>query len=268
MKQKNDESISFWDHVDEFRKIIIRLLLVWIILALGYFLCMDLIFDHFIMGPCHQDFCFYRLIEIIGNKIGVDQTALLPTHDITLVNYNLTSPFLIHISTSFEFAVVTTVPYLLYEIWTFIKPALLVKEKSGLRKAFFLGGVMFYIGGAVGYFIVFPMTLQFLINYNLSDSISNLLSLSSYMDNFTGLVVMMGTTFELPLVLWILGLFGVVDKVFLKKYRKYAFLFVVILAAIITPTGDPFTLTIVALPIWLLYEFSILLVPKKTETTN
>lgn len=255
------KSGTFWDHVDELRAVIIRLLLVWILFAVGYFVCMDWMFDVVIMGPCHADFLFYQCIRFISESIGVAENALMYPPEINLINYNLTSPFLIHISTAFGLAVLTTVPYLFYEIWRFIRPALYPKEKRGVMRAFWLGGGMFYIGALVGYFLVFPLTLRFLIGYQLSESITNQLSLTSYMDNFTGLIAALGITFEIPLLLWILGIFGLIHRQMLKTYRRHAFLAVVILAAVITPTGDPFTLTIVALPLWLLYELSICMVP-------
>ena len=119
---------------------------------------------------------------------------------------------------------------------------------------------MFFIGVLMGYFMVYPLTLRFLSTYQLSSEVENILSLNSYIDNFMMLILCMGLAFELPLVTWLLSLLGVVNKSFLRKYRRHAVVIIVIAAAIITPTGDPFTLSVVAIPLYLLYEMSILMI--------
>lgn len=122
---------------------------------------------------------------------------------------------------------------------------------------------MFFIGVLMGYFMVYPLTLRFLTTYELSAEIVNQISLNSYIDNFMVLVLCMGLAFELPLVTWLLSLLGLVNKTFLRKYRKHAIIIIVAVAAIITPTGDPFTLSVVSIPLIILYELSILLIKDK-----
>ena len=132
-----------------------------------------------------------------------------------------------------------------------------------------LGTVMFFVGVLLGYFMVYPLTLRFLSTYQLSAAIENQISLNSYIDNFMMLVLCMGLAFELPLVTWLLSLLGLVHKTFLRKYRRHAVVIIVIVAAVITPTGDPFTLTVVAVPLYLLYEMSILMIKdKKADETE
>lgn len=163
-------------------------------------------------------------------------------------------------------SVVTAAPYFFYEIWRFVSPALYPNERKGVRKALGIGTVMFFIGVLLGYFMVYPLTLRFLSTYQLSAAIENQISLNSYIDNFMMLVLCMGLAFELPLVTWLLSLLGLVHKTFLRKYRRHAVVIIVIASAIITPTGDPFTLTVVAVPLYLLYELSILMIKdKKTD---
>ena len=159
----------------------------------------------------------------------------------------------------------TAAPYMFYEVWRFIRPALYPNEVKGVRKALGIGTVMFFVGVLLGYFMVYPLTLRFLSTYQLSSAIENQISLNSYIDNFMMLVLCMGLAFELPLVTWLLSLLGVVHKDFLRKYRRHAIVLIVIAAAIITPTGDPFTLTVVAVPLYLLYELSILMIREKKE---
>ena len=177
-----------------------------------------------------------------------------------LININVASQFLTHISTSFWFALVLIFPYLTFEIWRFVQPALFDNEKKSVGLAFAFGTFMFFLGCAVGYFLVFPFTFRFLTEYQLSPLITNQISLTSYMGNFLMLIFVMGIVFELPLLAWLLPKLGLVTKTFFRKYRKHAVVVLLVLSAVITPTGDPFTLMIVFLPLYLLYELSIKIV--------
>ena len=141
-------------------------------------------------------------------------------------------------------------------------------EKTGVKQAFIFGNLMFYLGAAVGYFIVFPLAVRFLAGYTLSNVITPMISLESYMDNFFLLLVMMGAVFELPLLAWVLGKMGLLNKSFFRSYRRHAIVVLMILAALITPTGDPFTLFIVFIPIYALWEFSSVLVPQAKPEEN
>lgn len=254
--------MTFWDHLDVLRVIIIRVLIVWMILAVVYFCIMPSIFDTVILGPCHNDFISYRLFRKLGALIHSNESVFTQTFNLKLVNINLATPFFVQISTSFWLSVVTAMPYIFIEIWGFVKPALYQNERRGVRKAFLVGTIMFYVGMAVSYFMVYPLTVRFLSTYNISNDISMMLSLNSYIDNFMILTLCMGIAFELPLITWFLSIIGLVNRGLLRKYRRHAFVIIVIAAAIITPTGDPFTLTVVALPLYLLYEMSILMIKK------
>ncbi len=260
-----EKKLTFWDHLDVLRRLLLRVIGVWLVLAIGYFIAMPYLFDHVVLAPCHDDFVFYDLLRGIGRVCHLHDDFFTEEFHVKLININLAAPFFIHISTAFWMAVVTAAPYLLYEVWRFVAPALYPGERRGVKKALLLGGVMFYVGVAVGYFMVYPLTLRFLSTYVLSASIENQLSLNSYIDNFMTLVLCMGLAFELPLVTWLLSLLGIVTKGLLRKYRRHAIVVIVILAAIITPTGDPFTLTVVAVPLYLLYELGILMVKENKE---
>ena len=258
-----DKELTFWDHLDELRKVLIRVLVVWFVLAVAYFVAMPWLFDRVILAPCNNDFIFYDLLRFIGEKLDLRDEFFTQEFHVKLVNINLAAPFLIHMSTAFWMSVVTAMPYLFYEVWRFISPALYPNEMRGVRKAMAIGTVMFFVGVLLGYFIVYPLTLRFLSTYQLSGLIENQISLNSYIDNFMMLNLCMGAAFELPLLAWLLSLLGLVDKAFLRKYRRHAAVVIVILAAIITPTGDPFTLSVVAIPLYLLYELSILMIRDK-----
>ena len=179
---------------------------------------------------------------------------------VDLINIQLASQFFIHMSTSFYLAIVLTFPVLTYLLWTFIAPALYAHERRGVSIACTLGTVMFFLGVAVGYFVVFPVTLRFLADYHVSAMVPNQISLDSYMDTFFMLLLVMGLVFELPLMSWLLGSLGILHRSFFATYRRHAVVVLLVLAAFITPTGDPFTLMIVFLPIYFLYEASALLV--------
>lgn len=265
-----NKSLTFWDHLDELRRVLFRIIGVWFVLAIGYFIAMPWLFDNVILAPCYDDFVFYDLLRYVGQVLDLDDEFFTKEFQVKLININLAAPFFIHISTAFWMSVVTATPYLFFEIWRFISPALYPHERKGVRKALGIGTVMFFFGVLLGYFMVYPLTLRFLSTYQLSamGAIENQISLNSYIDNFMMLVLCMGLAFELPLVTWLLSLLGLVDKPFLRKYRRHAFVIIVIVAAIITPTGDPFTLTVVAIPLYMLYELSILMIKDKKEETE
>ena len=203
------------------------------------------------------------------NKRGVRYDSLysrachflqMPEEADRALNINVASQFLTHISTSFWFALVLMFPYLIFEVWRFVQPALFENERRSVGLAFLGGTVMFFLGCAVGYCLVFPFTFRFLTEYQLSASIVNQISLNSYMGNFLMLVFVMGIVFELPLLAWLLSKLGLVNKTFFRTYRRHAVVILLVLSAVITPSGDPFTLMVVFLPLYLLYELGILIV--------
>ena len=273
----SEKELTFWDHLDELRRVLFRVLGVWFVLAIGYFIAMPYLFDNVILAPCHNDFIFYDLLRWIGQRLDLQDEFFTQEFHVKLVNINLAAPFFVHMSTAFWMSVVTAAPYIFYEIWRFVSPALYPNERKGVRKALGIGTVMFFIGVLLGYFMVYPLTLRFLSTYQLSAAIENQISLNSYIDNFMMLVLCMGLAFSghsadlripgvLAMVTWLLSLLGLVHKTFLRKYRRHAVVIIVIASAIITPTGDPFTLTVVAVPLYLLYELSILMIKdKKTD---
>jgi len=259
--------MSFWEHLDDLRGVLIKIAVVLVIAAVALFIWMPDIFDRVILAPCSSDFALYRWIDRLAATIP-GMSELGGDFHVDLINIQLASQLYIHLSTSFWLAVVLTFPIILYLLWTFIAPALYQNERRGVRRAFLFGVVMFYLGVAVGYYMVFPIILRFLADYHVSQLVPNQVSLDSYMDNFLMMVFFMGVVFELPLLCWLLGNIGVLHRDFFSKYRRHAIVALVVLAAIITPTGDLFTLSVVFLPLYILYEASALLVPKGTEALN
>lgn len=267
MADEQLQEMSFWDHIDALRAVLIRIVVVLVVTTLGLFIVMPSIFDQVILAPCHGDFVLYRLFERMTSSVPwLPQFSTQGFH-VDLINIKLASQFFIHMSTSFWLALVLTFPVVLYLLWTFVAPALYPSEKRGVKSAFLIGCVMFFLGVAVGYLVVFPVTLRFLADYHVSALVPNQISLDSYMDTFLMLIFVMGVIFELPLVAWLLGTLGVLHRDFFSSYRRHAIVALLALAATITPTGDPFTLMVVFLPIYLLYEVSAFLVPKATTAT-
>ena len=267
MAEEKLQEMSFWDHVDALRSVLIRIVVVLVLLTIGLFALMPSIFDQIILAPCHGDFVLYRLFERMTSSVSWLPQFSTEGFNVELINIKLASQFFIHMSTSFWLALVLAFPIVLYFLWSFVAPALYPREKRGVKTAFLIGGFMFFLGVAVGYFIVFPVTLRFLADYHVSQLVPNQISLDSYMDTFLMLIFIMGVIFELPLVAWLLGTLGVLHRGFFRTYRRHAVVVLLALAAIITPTGDPFTLMVVFLPIYILYEVSAYLVPKSQVTS-
>lgn len=266
--EENNEGMSFWDHLEELRWTIIRSIIALFVFAIGAFAVMPYIYDSIIMGPTRADFFLYKYLCTATSAVPFFPDFCDDTFHVKIININLASQFFRHMTTSFWLALILTFPYLVFEIWRFVKPALYMEEKRSIRWVFFFGTIMFFIGCLVGYSLVFPMTFRFLSQYELSEVIENQISLDSYMDNFLMLVFIMGIVFELPLVSWLLSQLGLLNKSFFKKFRRHAIVGLLVLSAIITPSGDPFTLSVVFIPLYFLFELSRFMVkpaPKEED---
>lgn len=254
------EEMSFWGHLEVLRWSLFRIAVVVVVLMVAMFMVMPSVFGPFVLGPTSSDFFLYKWLGKLLGDIPFLPDFSASDYKVDIININVASQFMTHISTSFWFALVLAFPYSVYEIWRFISPALYDNEKGALRIAFLFGTVMFFIGCCIGYCFIFPFTFRFLTEYQLSSEISNQISLNSYMGSFLMMVFVMGVVFEMPLVAMLLSKFGILTKGLLRKYRRHAVVLLLVLAAMITPTGDPFTLMLVFLPLYLLYELSVILV--------
>lgn len=182
---------------------------------------------------------------------------------VQLINTELTSQFMVHMMISFYAGIIAATPYIIYELYKFVSPALYQNERHYATRIVGSGYLMFMLGALFSYYVVFPFTFRFLGNYQVSADVENLISLSSYIDTFVVLSLMMGVVFELPVVSWFLGKLGLLNRDLMHRYRRHAIVVILIVAAVITPTSDAFTLLIVSVPIYILYELSTLVVPKK-----
>ncbi len=263
----SEKDSTFWEHLVALRWTILRSLGVLVVLVAIGFSFKDFIFNKIVLPPLTSDFHTYRFLCYLADLTKFP--ALCPeSFQIQMINITLSGQFMIHMLSSFMIAVIISVPYLLYESWKFIRPALYPDEKKSVGKIFLSSSVLFYLGAAISYFIIFPFTLRFLGTYQVSEVVVNQISIQSYMNTLALLVFFMGLAFELPVVMYLLSQIGVVNKQMLRTFRKYAFVVVLILAAFITPTTDPFTMMIVATPIYLLYELSIVVCKNKPDSDS
>ena len=246
--------MTFWDHLEELRGSLFRMLAVFGVAVIGLFFFKGFLFDDVILAPSRPDFFLYRLL-------GTD-------FSLTLVNIEVAAQFMIHMKITFICALIVTFPYLVYEIWKFVSPALYEKEKKMVKGAFLFASILFYIGVAVGYTIVFPLMLNFFSGYQVSPDIPNSFSLTSYISMFTSMVMIFGIVFEFPTIALALSSLGLLTKDLLKSFRRHAICAVLIVAAVITPSGDPFSLLVVSVPLYMLYEFSILICRNKEQSVE
>ena len=242
------EALTFWDHLDELRTSLFRIICAVALFAVIAFVMKEELYG-IILAPRSSDFITYRLL-------GTEDFS------IHLMNTGLTEQFMIHMQTAIYAGLLIASPYILYELFRFVSPGLYDNER---RYAVWIVGaayLMFIIGTLVNYFIVFPFTVRFLGTYQVSPDVANMLTLQSYIDTLLGMSLIMGVVFELPVVCALMGRMGLINGNMMSTYRRHALVAILIVAAIITPTTDVFTLFVVALPIYLLYEISILIVRK------
>ena len=239
-------TMTFWDHLDELRSVIIRTVVVTVVAAAVAFCLKEQLFE-IVLAPRTSDFITYRLM-------GVEPFS------IHLMNTGLTEQFMIHLKTAMYAGVLVALPYIIYLLFRFVSPALYDNERKYATLLCTSGYLMFMLGTLLNYFLIFPLTVKFLGTYQVSPDVANMLTLQSYMDTMLMMNLVMGIVFELPVVSWILARMGLVNAQMMRSMRRHAVVAILVIAAIITPTTDAFTLFIVALPIWLLYELSILIV--------
>ena len=238
--------MTFWDHLDVLRSSLIRMGVAVVVFAVAAFCLKEPLFS-VVLAPRSSDFVTYRLL-------GVEPFS------IHLMNTGLTEQFMIHMRTAIYAGLLVASPYILYELFRFVSPGLYQNER---RYAVWIVGaayVMFLMGTLVNYFIVFPLTVRFLGTYQVSPDVANMLTLQSYIDTLLGMSLVMGVVFELPVVCGLMGRMGLINSQMMAQFRRHAVVAILVVSAIITPTTDVFTLFVVALPIYLLYELSIQIV--------
>lgn len=255
---------TFWDHLDALRSVLVRSVVVVIVFACVAFVFKEELFA-FVLAPGKADFVAYKWLGRASALWGGD--AATP-FTLSLINTGLAQQFMIHVKTAFCAGLLCASPYIIYELFRFIAPGLYDAERRVAVGVAGGGYVMFMAGVAVSYLIVFPLTARFLGEYQVAPDVPNLITLESYMSTLIMLTLAMGIVFEMPVVAWLLARLGLLTPGFMRGYRRHAVVVIVIAAAIITPTSDAFTLLVVSLPMWLLYELSIFIVSRTSAQSH
>jgi len=256
-KGNNLESeMSFFDHLDALRKHLIRSAIAIVFFTGLAFYYYDFIFDTIIMGPSKPTFWTYRMLCHIGDLLHRPGFCI-DKINIQLINTEMAGQFTLQINSSFLIGITLGFPYLLYEVWLFVKPALLDKERKSASGFVFYASILFIIGVLFGYYVITPESISFLSSYNVSSLIHNLFTIDSYISSVATLTLATGVVFELPILIYILANLGILTAQFMKETRRYAVIIILIIAAVVTPTPDMMTMTVVSIPLFLLYELSI-----------
>ena len=256
-----DSPQTFWDHLDELRGSLIKMIAAIFVFAIAAFCFKDELFQ-IILAPQNQEFVTYRILDHISQLIIGETLSNMNICDVQLINTGLAQQFLLHIKASLCAGVLLTSPYLIYLLFHVISPALYSHERKYALRLVSGGYIMFLSGVVLSYFLIFPLIFRFLGSYQVSEVVANTVTIDSYMDTLMMICLSMGIVFEIPVICWILSRMGLINSTMMTHYRRHVIVVLLIIAAIITPTSDVFTLTLVALPMWLLYEASILIVRK------
>lgn len=235
--------MSFWDHLEVLRGTLFRSLLAVALVSIVVFCFKRFVFDGIVLAPARSDFFIYKWLRM--------------DMQMNLVNLEISTQFFVHLKVAFSLGFILAFPYVCFEIWKFVAPALYANEKKAVRSVFLFASFLFYIGLVVGYYLIVPISLNFFLGYTISDTVENTISLQSYISLFTSTVLAFGIVFEFPAVMVVLSRIGLVTRETLVKYRRHAIIVILIIAAIITP-ADPFSLIVAAAPLYLLFEVSVL----------
>lgn len=247
--------MTFWDHLDELRGVIIKIVTAIVVLMIISFLFKEEIFS-IVLAPKDSDFVLYQLLQQAASSIGISSFHI-PTFDIELISTQLASQFITHMKMALCCGILLASPYILYQLLRFVTPALYENERRYAVPVVTWGYTLYVIGVLLNYFLIFPLAIRFLGTYQVSTDIPNLITLDSYISTLITMSLLMGLMFELPMICWLFAKLGFINSCFLRKYRRHAFVIILIIGTVITPTADVFTLLLVSIPIYILYEVSI-----------
>ncbi len=254
-KNDNEKVMTFWDHLEELRWHIIRSLIAVIIIAIVAFINRKIIFDYIILAPSNSEFITNQILCKIAHMLNTE-TLCIKDMQLQIINISMSGQFLTHMYISIVTGFILAFPYILWEIWRFVMPALKEKERKYSRGGVLISSVLFVLGIIFSYFLIVPLTVNFLGNYHVSESVFNQINLSSYISTVVSVTFAVGIVFELPILVYFLTKIGILTPSFMKKNRKYMYVIMLIVSAIITPP-DMFSQILVVLPLIVLYEFSI-----------
>lgn len=250
--RKDANELTFFEHVEVLRWHIIRSLACIVIVSIAVFSAKNLVFQHVILGPTSPDFPTYRFFCALSPDF-----CFFP-QNLQIITRDIQEQFLSHIKVSLWLGFVVSFPYIFYEFWSFIKPGLYKNEVRAARGLVFVCSFLFLFGVAFGYFLISPVAITFLSAYSVSPEVANTTTLAALVNNMTMFTLPTGLIFEMPVVMYFLAKIGMVSSEFLAQYRRHAIVIITIVSAVITPTADIFTMTLVAVPLYGLYEISII----------
>jgi sec-independent protein translocase protein TatC len=260
-KRKKDPNaeMSFIDHLEELRWHLIRSVVAILIGAIVVYIYVREVVDKVLLAPAHDDFVSYKWFCQAGHALRLGETLCMKGVKVSFISTEMTGQFISSFTVAFVGGFIIAFPYIFWEFWKFVRPALSEKELKKTRGVIFWVSFLFFLGVAFGYFILTPFMVNFYFSYSLSPLIEIKPTFSDYVENLIYTTVGIGVLFQLPLLMMVLARIGIVTGRFLKKYRRHAFVLILIAAAIITPSTDPFSLTIVTIPLYALYEASIII---------
>jgi len=255
-KPKDDNEMTFWDHLDELRATLWHIIIAILITSILAFTFKEILFDRIILAPKSPDFITYRILCKIGAWLSLQSLCITP-EKFELININLAGQFTSHMNISLIAGLILAIPYALWELWRFIKPGLTPDEVMAARGGVVVTSILFLTGVLFSYFVVAPLMINFLGGYMVSASVSNQIALTSYVSAITMMTLLMGLLFELPVLVLFLTRIGILTPSFLRKYRKHTAIAILIISGIITPSPDIFSQLIVAVPLYALFEVSV-----------
>lgn len=256
------KEMTFWDHLDELRGSIIRMLVAVVVVSCVVFFFKKEVFG-VVLAPSHNTFVTYELLDRLSVFFSGERESQMAPMAVRIINTGLAQQFMLHVKVSLYVGMLLASPYIVYLLFHFISPALYNRERKYALRIVGSAYVMAFAGMLLSYFLIFPLTFRFLGTYQISEVIENTVTIESYIDTMLTLSLSLAVVFEIPIVCWILGRLGVLSAAMMRKFRRHVIVAVLILSAVITPTADAFTMLLVALPIWLLYELSIFIIPSK-----
>jgi sec-independent protein translocase protein TatC len=260
-RTKNKESeMTFLQHLEELRWHIIRSIAAIVVGAIAAFIFKNIIFDTILLAPKNPDFITNRLLCRFADLVHAPALCI-NQQPLQLISIKMSGQFTTHINISIVSGIILAFPYIFWEFWNFFRPALYEKERKYARGAVSIASLLFLTGILFGYFIISPLSINFLGSYHVSQTVQNQININSYIGSVTSVVLSAGITFELPIVVFFLARIGVLTPEFMRKYRRHAIIIILVLAAIITPP-DVFSCILVTLPLALLYEVSIFIATK------
>jgi sec-independent protein translocase protein TatC len=256
MAKKNTNEMSFLDHLEELRWLLVRSSIAIIIVASVTYVFSDYIFDTIIFGPASPNFVTYRFFCDASHYLGFAESICITELPFVIQNTSMEGQVNIFVWTCITAGFILSFPYILWELWKFISPALYDKEKKNAKLFIFVASILFFLGVLFGYYVIVPMSVNFVATFSISNVVKNEFNLESYIGMIKTSVIAAGLFFELPIIIYFLTKLGLVTPAFLRKYRKYAVVIVLIVAAIVTPPDVVSQIT-VAIPMLLIYEASI-----------